>query len=245
MRTKKELAVVIGCVVFLLATLGLVGDSGRRRAKEMVCLSNLRQWYDVFMMFAEDNGGYFMGGRNVYGQNWWAMLEPYYVDRNLLLCPMAKDPYKNPWEGCGNFGTWGPTWFPDGFYGSYGMNDWACNPTGQLWIYGDKRKFWRSANVSGRDTIPLLGDALWDVGWPGAEDMPPIYPGWVEFIAGEDMGQWAILRHGARINMLFMDGSVKKIHIRDLWYLNWHRLSFQELDQAPSFEDFPLWMQNL
>ena len=41
--TRKEVVVTLGCVVFLLATVGAIGHSGRKRAKQMVCLSNLRQ----------------------------------------------------------------------------------------------------------------------------------------------------------------------------------------------------------
>jgi hypothetical protein len=38
--SKKDLTVTLVCIVFLLATLGSVGVSGRRRAKEAVCLDS-------------------------------------------------------------------------------------------------------------------------------------------------------------------------------------------------------------
>ena len=56
---KKDVVVALGCVVFLLASLGAVGDSGRKRAKEAVCLSNLRQWGTIWAMYTDDNNGYF------------------------------------------------------------------------------------------------------------------------------------------------------------------------------------------
>ncbi len=241
MRTKRDLIVVFGCIIFLLATLGTVGDSGRRRAKEMVCLSNLRQWGAAFMMFAEDHGGYFMGGRSV-NSNWWQVLEPYYGDRNLLLCPMAKDPDKNPWEGFGNFGTWGPNWYPDGFYGSYGLNEWICNPPGSGYCgyCSGGEKYWRTANVAGTDKIPLLLDAWWDQAWAESYDWIPEYPGQWE---GGDMGHFCVLRHDGGINGVFLDGSAKRIELQCLWYLKWNQLS--DIEDAPTYEDFPDWLKEL
>jgi hypothetical protein len=245
MRTKRDIMVVFGCIIFLLATLGTVSDSGRRRAKEMVCLSNLRQWGAAFMMFAEDNDGYFMGGRNNYGQNWWQVLEPSYVDRNLLRCPMATDPGKNPWEGYGNFGTWGPHWFPDGFYGSYGVNEWICNPQSESWswIYGNPEKYWRTANLAGADKIPLLADAYWDQGWCEAFDMIPVYPGWFSGVGGDDMANFCIIRHDSGINGIFLDLSARRIELQCLWGLKWNRLS--DAEEAPTPEDFPNWLKGL
>ena len=248
MRTKKELVVVIGCIVFLLATLGAIGESGRRRAKEMVCLSNLRQWYDVFMMFAEDNGGYFMGGRNN-NDNWWWALETYYFDRNLLRCPMAARPSVNPMEP-GSYGTWGPSWFPTPttgpnagitFYGSYGMNEWVCNP--ERIMYGDTRKYWRTPNVACADKIPLLMDAWWDQAWPEAFDWIPTYPGEWEGMTGDDIAHFCVLRHDGGINGVFLDGSARRIELQCLWYLKWNRLSNTE--DAPTYEDFPDWLKEL
>jgi hypothetical protein len=80
------------------------------------------------------------------------------------------------------------------------------------------------------------------MGWAESSDSVPIYPGWVEFIGGDDTAQWAIIRHGTYINMLFMDYTVKKVRLKELWTLNWHRLANQEMDQAPP--EFPPWMEN-
>jgi len=252
--TLIELLVVIAIIALLMSILMPTLGKARKMAKASMCMSNLKQWGSFFAMYTDDYNGKFMGGRtnldNWWSGSWWYVMESYYKDRKLLCCPMATDPKKVSWvEGHGNFGTWGDDWFPYGFYGSYGMNEWVNNPEGQSVVYPTSpeglTKFWRSTNVRGQATIPLLGDALWDQGWPDVKDLPPIYPGWVEFFAGEDMAQWALLRHDGYINMLFMDYTVKKIHIMDLWGLNWHRLSSQESDQAPTNDDFPIWMQKL
>ena len=132
--TKRDLVVTLGCIVFLLANFAAVGSRGRQRAKEAVCLSNLRKWGTVFHAFAADNDGFFMEGRSL--DPWWLALEPYYKNRELLCCPMANNPDLPAWPNTyhsGNFGTWPHLWFPDpkggpDFYGSYGINEWVCNP---------------------------------------------------------------------------------------------------------------------
>jgi len=235
--TRKDVFVISGCVVFLLATVGAIGESGRKRAKEMVCLSNLRQWGSAFMMFAEDNDGYFMEGRG--SNDWWSALEPYYKDRNLVLCPMATDPGKNPWEGYGNFGTWGPSWFPEGFYGSYGVNEWVCNPSDPH--YGHPEKYWRTPNAAGAGGIPLLLDAYWDQGWPEIFDRVPEWPGQWESVGGDDMSHFVLIRHDGAINGVFVDGSCRRIELKCLWNLNWHR--GYPLDIVIS--DWPSWMDEL
>jgi len=55
--TKKDVIVALACVVFLLAGLGAVGDSGRERAKRIVCLANLKQLTAAFNVFADENDG--------------------------------------------------------------------------------------------------------------------------------------------------------------------------------------------
>ena len=56
--------VVAGCVLFTLLTLGAISEGGRRRAKEIVCQLNLRQWHTVFQGYIEENEGKFLSGCN-------------------------------------------------------------------------------------------------------------------------------------------------------------------------------------
>ena len=96
--TKKDVLVVLGCVVFLLANLGAIGGGARRRAKDAVCLSNLLKWGKVFQMYTNDNGGKFSGGHEdpVYGfveHVWVSNLRPYFDTYDILLqlwyCPCS------------------------------------------------------------------------------------------------------------------------------------------------------------
>jgi len=55
--TKKDIAVVLVCLVFLLMSLGAIGSGGRERFKRAVCLSNLKQLSLAWYQYADDNDG--------------------------------------------------------------------------------------------------------------------------------------------------------------------------------------------
>jgi len=244
--TLIELLVVIAIIALLMSILMPALAKARKMTKSAMCMSNLKQWGSFFSMYTDDFSGKFMGGRNIEGQNWWQVLEPYYKDRKLLLCPMANNPNKESKDGNGNYGTWGPTWF-NGYYGSYGMNEWVCNPvfkSGATPMYGDNKKYWRSTNVKGQSSIPLLADSWWDQAWAEAFDTIPDYPGmWDIAGTGDDMGHFLVMRHDGIINMLFMDYTVRKVSLKDVWYLNWNRLT--DTENAPTESDLPEWLQKL
>jgi len=131
--TKKDLVVVLGCFVFLLVNIGAIGTGGRRRAREAACLSNLRQWGAAFQMYTNDNDGSFMEGNLSGGtprRTWIYILQPYYRDGKLKLCPMAT----KPWGGIGRmdgdtsspFVAVGPIWGGTHYYKfEVDRNEWT------------------------------------------------------------------------------------------------------------------------
>ena len=273
--TKKDLFVVLGCVVFLLGNLAVTSSNGRARAKEMVCRSNLRQWGAIFDMYTSDNNGSFHEGWTVNikcGDRWFDLLRPYLDDNNdLHCCPTAtkvRRLYGTLTGATGKFSAWGkfiggpeggttlayPTSLR-GSYGSYGINIYVCNPTniaigeadGMTW-------FWRTPNVSGADDIPLLFDCMWIDVFPRPHEEPPEYDGEcgnVDQGGGEptNMKKVCIDRHNAAINMLFMDFSVRKVGLKELWELTWHRLWREKYEQAncppTMWNDPDHWMYNM
>ena len=56
--TKKDIAVILGCVVFILCSLNAIGNRGRRKAKEIVCLSKQFKLGQACILFSEENDGY-------------------------------------------------------------------------------------------------------------------------------------------------------------------------------------------
>jgi len=81
---KKDVLVVLGCVVFLLTSLGALGSSGRERAKRSVCLNNLKQLALAWIMYADDNYSRLIGGWPARGQYEWVQppstLGPYSIE---------------------------------------------------------------------------------------------------------------------------------------------------------------------
>lgn len=131
--TKRDLFVVLGCVTLVLLNIAAVGSSGGRRAKEMVCLSNLRQWGVVFEMHTRDNNGYFLSGEGGSSGRWWIEpLQPYYKDLRLLICPQAATPV-----GTSLPQTSFQAWQTGEYVGSYGLNGWICNAAQAERVYGD------------------------------------------------------------------------------------------------------------
>ena len=242
--TLIELLVVIAIIALLMSILMPTLAKARRMTRAVMCAAQEKQWGSFFLMYTDDFDGSFMGGRNT-NSNWWALLEPYYKNRKLLCCPMAADPDKTPVQH-GNYGTWGPEWYPDGFYGSYGISEWICNPVfkkGETPMYGDFKKYWRNTNVKGQTDIPVLADSWWDQAWAEAFDAIPTHPGEFESLTGDDMAHFVVLRHDGFVNILFMDWTVKKVHLRDLWPQKWNRLTDQE--DCPTQYDYPPWLQKL
>jgi hypothetical protein len=254
---RKDVVVVLGCVVFLLATLGAVGSSGRRRAKEAVCLSNLRQWGTVFRAFLQDNNGYFdtgwphsaaEDGFYAGGHHWPIILQEYYRDRKLRFCPMATVSITSQPHAA--FWAWPrmDTLDQNRYYdpeGSYGKNEWAANQSEELQRIPGAN--WRTPNVQGANNIPLLMDCAWAGGFPEDFDVPPAYDGEMDLLDRE-MRRLCINRHEGTVNCVFLDFSARKVGLKELWTLKWHRQYDTEGPWTTAGgvepDDWPEWMRD-
>jgi len=237
--TKKDFIVTFTCVLFLLANIAAVGTNGRKRAKEAVCLSNLQNWANIFKAFINDNDGYFMQGWQANDQDWFAALRPYYgegksaqdIRADIKCCPEANKSQKesigdmsgSTFEPWGGENTWAFIGGKVGDYGSYGTNSSIYNHpgTGEDW----RQDHWRRPDVAGTDNIPMFLDATFVTSYGDWHCEPPLYPG-AEFRSGangDGLGVYCIPRHYGAINGLFMDFSARKIGLKQLWLLKWHR----------------------
>ncbi|HIJ53584.1 MAG TPA: hypothetical protein HPP66_10585 [Planctomycetes bacterium] len=63
---KRDVVVVLGCVVFLLITLGAIGNGASEEARRLemrsVCLSNLKSLALAWLMYTDDNQGMIVNG---------------------------------------------------------------------------------------------------------------------------------------------------------------------------------------
>ena len=251
---KKDFLIVLCCVSLLLVNIGAIGGSSRRRTKEMVCLSNLRQWGMMFEMFTNDNDGYFNRGWDV-GETdlWMNALRPYYDDDwNLLLCPEATRVMQSSFDS-GVFRAWYrdvdlPTKGSHLYVSSYGINSWTNNMSGDR-TWRREEWFWKNVRVvQGRNNVPVFFDSSWHDAWPSYTDSPPEYDGMPVMGGISDMAHFSLNRHNGAVNGLFMDWSARKVGIKQLWTLKWHR-GFNTNGPwtkagGVTMWDWPQWMRN-
>ena len=228
--TLVELLVVISIIALLSSILLPSLKKARNLAKATVCKANLRQWGIIFMMYTEDNNGYFWPGYYEGSKStemWTDALRPYYkggIDK-LRCCPKATKKTCNGDAGK-RFEAWGitdGTWLTAGDYGSYGVNSWLSNPPSRITNIGfnQTKDHWRRAFVKGAKDVPMFLDAKWIDSWPKHTDFPPSEEN-MEYTAS-NMTTFFIDRHDGHINSVFLDCSSKKVGLKELYKLKWNK----------------------
>ena len=108
--------------------------------------------------------------------------------------------------------------------GSYGINGWCNNPEPGYHYVGKLEKgHWRTPNVKGAGYVPLfLGAQQYNM-WPEHTDYPPAYDG-QHWSGSHNMTRVCMNRHNGATNGLFMDWSARKVGLKELWTLKWHRM---------------------
>jgi prepilin-type N-terminal cleavage/methylation domain-containing protein len=217
--TLIELLVVIAIIALLMGILLPTLARVRKQAKATVCQAQLRQWGLIFKMYLDDSGGRFFDNTPRY--QWVAKTLPYWQGSDKLrLCPMATKP--NPLDLPGNALT---AWSRQALGTeefitmSYGLNHWVYYPldTSAILIVDF---YWGTAEIKGTPNIPLLFDSGWVDAAPWHERGPPDHEGQVYENA---YGAVCINRHNGGINMLFLEGGVRKVGMKEPWTLKWHR----------------------
>ena len=247
--TLIELLVVISVIVLLIAILLPTLQRVKRQAKAVACQSKLRQWGVALAAYQSDHDGTLPPRGDDYIPFW--NLRRYISESyELYLCPMApkcKNRDQGDWVGK-TYSAW-CTWLPrdwEGWLiGSYGRNIYT-----QSSIPSDVHVDWRT---KGPDRIPVFLDCRTVGGGPHPdgpppeyEDGPAVYP-YGPGISDGDMWQFVINRHDGGINSLFMDSSVRKIGLKELWTLKW----WPKFNTAGPWtraggvqpEDWPEWMR--
>jgi hypothetical protein len=104
--------------------------------------------------------------------------------------------------------------------------------------------------VQGTNFIPLFLDSATIGVTPWPEDRPPEHDGQFWPYTGnnyDEMRRVCFNRHDGFINVAFLDYSVRKVGLKELWTLKWHR----NFDTAGHWtqaggaepEDWPEWMR--
>jgi prepilin-type N-terminal cleavage/methylation domain-containing protein len=274
--TLIELLVVIAIIALLMAILLPGLNVAKEHARATVCQANLRQWGLIANIYAEQNDGFFWSGSTVsspdYRGFWWiSQLDKptqSWKNNKIWFCPTAQKPqYDEHGVEIGEnviFGAWGvdtsepgsamynllqaaglPPYGEDGIAGSYGINGYCLNSGSRF------PNSWLGPNVKGpTNNIPVFLDAMRFDGWPNENNPAASNPmaAWYEASNwGNDMVRFCVDRHRKKTNCVFLDFSVRKVGLKELWTLNWSRtfntagIWTKAGGVQPS--DWPLWIR--
>jgi prepilin-type N-terminal cleavage/methylation domain-containing protein len=238
--TLIELLVVIPILVLLMAILLPTLRRARSQAKIVACQSNVRQWALILHQYTSENNGKLdthPSGASLVGNAY--RKEP----EELTHCPVV-DKYNKPVMN--EYG-----WYGRYFYGNYTCNAWISDVPRVLdGVANPWYSFhWRSVYATkSPGTVPVLLDSTssW-IQAPRATDKPPADEGNTGATGG--MAAFCTPRHDGIVNSLFMDWSVRKVGLKELWTLKWHR----QFDTRGPWttaggvqpENWPEWMRRL
>jgi prepilin-type N-terminal cleavage/methylation domain-containing protein/prepilin-type processing-associated H-X9-DG protein len=229
--TIIELLVVISIIALLLGILMPSLHKARNQARNVVCQSHLKQWGTIFALFLEENNGH-LGHLT-------SLSPPFKIsneeNKKIRYCPMAVRPGNKPYPD-GNFldsytngskyhlnltlhnfglgvGSAFEAWNQGSWGASYGTS-----------IVLSFSSFWPKNSIDNglvvytldrQSNIPVLLDSasewsilIWEGQKPSATE-------------GDEIS-CVINRHDGGVNCLFLDSSVRKVGLKELWTLKWH-----------------------
>ena len=259
--TLIELLVVIAIIVILMAILMPVASRVRKQARNVVCQSRLKQWSTIMMVYIDNNNGrlplshncieYFLVGSEVPNNPMHN-----YDTKKIKFCPSAVrlSHDRTPIERGTIFHcrrdpsmVWELSFEKKKFTGSYGFNKSLFN--GFLGNALDSTSDLNVYSLKSTTNIPVILDSLYHDGFDCFDETypPP------EIQAGDSTPDFVssysfcINRHEGGVNSLFMDWSVRKVGLKELWKLKWHR----DFDTNGPWtkaggaqpEDWPEWMR--
>lgn len=249
--TLIELLVVISIIALLLSILMPSLSMVKKQSRTLVCQTKNRQWGIMFELYAADNDDKFCPSWTPanWDKDWHDYLRLYSeLDYDIMLCPEATKIAncqwfpaelrenavwpRAAWVDATNYQP-GDKPIEDYDYGSYTYNSWATSiPENDDSGYLDYAKkllssnCWiKTSNIFNRNNVPLITDGKWPSTWVDDTNYPPAYPlneiPWAN--VDNNIERVCSDRHYGYIAAVFADGSSRKVGIKELWRLKWHR----------------------
>ena len=253
--TLIELLVVIAIIALLMAILMPALARVKKQANAVTCQGNLKQWGLCFSMYTDTWDGFYPSGTEsgtrAY-QCWLYVLQPYYRDGALRLCPMATKPMPYPngtftgYRNANTYEAWGPLW-ADGnkavrpYEGREPPDSGWIRPSFPFVEGGEYTSYMQNDWVRNDPRTTNERYSRW-VKSADVKDMDriPLMLDGKDFYVGQPfedsappafkdedgvfpgMKRFCLDRHDYAINSVFLDGSVRKINLKCLWVLKWN-----------------------
>jgi len=267
--TLIELLVVISILTLLMALLLPVLHKARKQAQTVVCQNRQRDWSIMFAAYQSDNDGRFPDGSySAWNEQegqweyrfllWPCDMEVYSGSdlRDAMLCPTASKPVPpDAWRTRGTGVAAGTTFLA-----------WRHNCSGEdIALAGVPRSTYvgsyaTNTYLAGHNrfalgkirpaALPAFFDSRVAQGALRGDDADEPPPCEDHEIGGDSYfysAAVAINRHQGGLNMLFLDGAVRKVGVKELWTLKWS----ERFDTAGPWtkaggalpEDWPRWLR--
>ena len=250
--TLVELLVVIAIIALLMAVLLPALNRAKEQARMIACLANLKQWGVIASLYADSNKNAYWSGSTISGSEgfWWpaqldCKTQPWKQNK-IWFCPNSRKPIEDQFGHVTGEFTFMAAWgiFTNdppgdaigvsitaaglrrlcdneyGIAGSYGINGYCLNMTGNTLATGSQN--WRTPDSKGTSEIPLFLDALRFDGWPQDNEGPALYEA-DAWVGTNEIKRYAINRHRGYVGCVFVDGHARKVGIKELWKLKWHK----------------------